>query len=301
MTSAVLVLYIMPRILASLWEPFLNVRARQAMVVPDDFVIAEPPAAGMQRLRARFSGHAYDRHRHETYAVGLTEAGLQCFHYRGAARASTAGRVIVIHPDEAHDGHAGAPDGFAYRMLYVDPSLIASALAGWALPFVAEPVFDDPALRRILADAFADFPKPIEDLAIPAVAAALADALARLAGAPSVTRRFPAKALDVARDLLEAASGPVRSATLESETGLDRYALSRGFRARFGTSPHRYLVGRRLERVRAEIARGASLADAAYAAGFADQSHMTRHFKARFGLPPGRYAALLRGGPQIAE
>src|SRR5262249_9662460 len=81
----------------------------------------------------------------------------------------------------------------------------------------------------------------------------------------------------------------------------DRYALSRGFRARFGTSPHRYLVGRRLERVRAEIARGASLADAAYAAGFADQSHMTRHFKARFGLPPARYAALLRAGPQIPE
>ena len=279
----------------------MNVRARHVMVVRGDFLIAEPPAAGMQRLRARFSGHAYDRHRHETYAVGLTEAGLQCFHYRGAARASTAGRVIVIHPDEVHDGHAGAPDGFAYRMLYADPSLIASALPGWVLPFVAEPVFDDPALRRVLTDAFADFPKPIEDLAIPAVATALADALARLAGAPSVTRCFPAKALDMARDLLDAASGPVRSATLESETGLDRYALARGFRARFGTSPHRYLVGRRLDRVRAEIARGASLADAAYAAGFADQSHMTRHFKARFGLPPGRYAALLRGSPQISE
>jgi len=44
--------------------------------------------------------------------------------------------------------------------------------------------------------------------------------------------------------------------------------------------------------VKAEIARGISLADAAYAAGFADQSHMTRHFKSRFGLTPGRYAAL---------
>jgi len=53
--------------------------------------------------------------------------------------------------------------------------------------------------------------------------------------------------------------------------------------------------------VRAEIARGVSLADAAYAAGFADQSHMTRHFKARFGLPPGRYAALSRSGAEIAE
>ena len=44
--------------------------------------------------------------------------------------------------------------------------------------------------------------------------------------------------------------------------------------------------------MKAEIARGISLADAAYGAGFADQSHMTRHFKSRFGLTPGRYAAL---------
>src|SRR5215467_4330314 len=139
------------------------------MTVSSDFLIVEPPAAGMQRLRARFSGHAFDRHRHETYAVGLTETGLQCFHYRGAARASTAGRVIVLHPDEAHDGHAGSAAGFAYRMLYVDPSLIAAALGGRALPFVGEPVLDDPALQRILADAFVDFPEPIEDLAIPAV------------------------------------------------------------------------------------------------------------------------------------
>src|SRR5215471_4550072 len=260
-----------------------------------DFLIVEPPTAGLQRLRAGFSGHAYDRHRHETYAVGVTETGLQCFHYRGAAQASTAGRVIVIHPDEAHDGHAGAPSGFAYRMLY-DPGLIDAALGGRALPFVGDPVFDDPPLRAILAEAFADFPEPIGDLAAPGLIAALADALARRAGSPSVARRLPEKALNTARSLFDEAAGPVSATMLEEETGLDRYTLARSFRDRFGTSPHRYLVGRRLERVKVDIAHGASLAGAACAAGFADQSHMTRHFKARFGLTPGRYAGLSRNG-----
>ena len=266
------------------------------MSVFADFLMVEPPVAGLQRLRARFAGHAYDRHRHEAYAVGITEKGLQCFHYRGAAQASTAGRVIVIHPDEAHDGHAGAPCGFAYRMLYVDPALIGAALGGRALPFVGDPVFDDPPLRTILANAFGDFPKPIRDLAAPSLIAALADALARRAGSPSLSRRLPEKALNAARRLLDDAADPVSATMLEEETGLDRYTLARSFRDRFGTSPHRYLVSRRLERVKAEIAHGASLADAACAAGFADQSHMTRHFKARFGLTPGRYAALLSGG-----
>jgi len=234
----------------------------------------------------------HDRHRHETYAVGVTETGLQCFHYRGAAWASTTGRVIVLYPDEVHDGHAGAPTGFVYSMLYVDPSLIAAALRGRALPFCGEPVFDDPALRRVLANAFVDFPQPIEDLALPTLVTSLAEALSRHARAlPPATRVSP-KALGTARDLLHHVSGSVSAATLEAETGVDRYTLARGFRACFGTSPHRYLIGRRLDRVKAEIARGISLADAAYAAGFADQSHMTRHFKSRFGLTPGRYAAL---------
>ena len=148
-----------------------------------EFLSIDSPAAGLQRLCARFSGHAYDRHRHETYAVGVTEAGLQCFHYRGAAWASTTGQVIVLYPDEVHDGHAGAPTGFVYSMLYVDPLLIAAALGSRALPFCGDPVFDDPALRRILANAFVDFPQPIEDLALPTLVAALAEALSRHAGA----------------------------------------------------------------------------------------------------------------------
>jgi hypothetical protein len=33
---------------------------------------------------------------------------------------------------------------------------------GGLTPIVGEPVFSDPALRRILADAFVDFPGPID-------------------------------------------------------------------------------------------------------------------------------------------
>ena len=77
-------------------------------------------------------------------------------------------------------------------------------------------------------------------------------------------------------------------------SGLDRFALARHFRAAFGTSPHRFQVGRRLAKARAMIAEGVALSEAAAATGFADQSHLTRHFSARFGLTPGRWAALAR-------
>ena len=49
---------------------------------------------------------------------------------------------------------------------------------------------------------------------------------------------------------------------------------------------------RRLDQVRATLRTHASLADAAFDAGFADQSHMTRQFKRAFGLSPGRWREL---------
>jgi AraC-like DNA-binding protein len=263
-----------------------------------DFITTDDPCPGLQRLRAGFFGHAYDPHRHETYAIGVTECGFQAFRYRGADCVSTTGLTIVLHPDEVHDGHAVAPEGFVYRMLYVDAGLVADALEdGAALPFVPDAVGDDPVLAAALDEAFDGFPESLTTLAGATIVPGIADGLCRRAGQRVTLRpaRYYGTRLDRAREALDAASDLAVSAEdLEATTGIDRYSLARAFRARFATSPHRYLVGRRLRCAKEAIAAGLPLAEAAAAAGFADQSHMTRHFKARFGLTPGRYAQLLR-------
>ena len=146
-------------------------------MAPQDHIQLDHSDGSLQRLAARFGGHAYDLHRHETYAVGLTLWGAQSFHYRGDLRTSSAGRVMAIHPDEAHDGHAGVDEGFAYRMLYVDPAAVGAALGGSATPFVPDVVSDDPALAGLLQEAFGDFPRPLEPIAADAIVSRLADLL----------------------------------------------------------------------------------------------------------------------------
>jgi AraC-like DNA-binding protein len=262
----------------------------------EDFLVLDEPQAGLQRLVARFRGHAYDLHRHECYAIGITDWGVQAFRYRGAGRASLPGQVIVIHPDEAHDGHAGIPRGFAYRMIYLEPALVQQALAGArAPPFVPEVVAHDAATASILSEAFVDFPAALDPLALDGIVARLADALARRGDrgrGRSSSPRARAR-VEAARAYLAAESTrAITSSDLETVTGLDRFTLAREFRAALGTSPHRYLVGRRLAQAQALIMAGAGLADAAAAAGFVDQSHLTRQFKARYGVTPGRWAAL---------
>ncbi|MCS5515022.1 AraC family ligand binding domain-containing protein [Pseudomonas qingdaonensis] len=53
---------------------------------------------------------------------------MQSFSYRGASRHSLPGEILVLHPDEVHDGHAGSASGFRYRMLYLTPALVQEVL-----------------------------------------------------------------------------------------------------------------------------------------------------------------------------
>ena len=261
--------------------------------------------AGLERIEAFFTGHAYDPHRHDTYALGVTMSGVQSFDYRGSRADSRQGNVIVLHPDEVHDGRAGADEGFLYRMIYIEPRLIAEALAGRtnALPFVRSAVSSDRQLRSAVCRALADLSRPYEPLERDRIVAGIADALLALDPSLNVpgSRAIAAEEVDRARTFLDAHfTRTVASEELEAVTGLDRYSLARHFRARLGTSPYRYLTMRRLDRAKVEIMSGHSLAEAAFMAGFADQSHMTRQFKQAFGLTPGRWHAIHATSDRLA-
>src|SRR5438477_470141 len=112
-----------------------------------------PKAYGVERAEVYLSTCAFSPHRHDTYAIGVTTAGVQTFGYRGSRCVCLPGQLHVLHPDEAHDGAAGTEDGFSYRILYIAPELIRGALAGRALPFVADLVQEPTARRRALAPA----------------------------------------------------------------------------------------------------------------------------------------------------
>ncbi len=275
---------------------------RSGVPSPGDWIRLAPAEAGLERLEAFFSGHAYDPHRHDTYAIGYTLAGVQAFTYRGARTASATGQVMVLHPDERHDGRAGVEAGFHYRMVYVEPRLIRDALAGRAhsLPFVSAAVSADARLLDALRPAFDSLDRPLEHLEADQIVLGIADALLARDGSAGGVRRVSASAVAVerARQCLDAHfARTVASEELEAASGLDRFALARHFRALLGTSPYRYLTMRRLDHARAGIRGGLSLAEAAFAAGFADQSHMTRQFKQAFGLSPGRWRDMRVAAP----
>lgn len=284
-----------------------------------EWVEATGPVDGVELFSARLRGRPFSRHRHDVYAIGVTEEGVQAFDYRGGVQRSVPGQVFVLHPDEPHDGRADGSGVFGYRQIYVSPVRIADALRAVTgrlvpLPFAA-PVADDPLLARTVRAAFSPaaltgVPEPLaaDTLVVQLVQGLLrCSAISTSAAPTSATRttatrlaggldsRVDLPAIERGRDFLASRLTVVQSGEVEAVTGLDRYRFARQFRAVYGTSPYRYSVMRRLEAARRELRQARPLAETALAAGFADQAHFTRVFRAAFGMTPGRYVTLSTG------
>ncbi|HEV2566925.1 MAG TPA: AraC family transcriptional regulator [Microvirga sp.] len=252
--------------------------------------------AGVLAVEAQ-TAHAFPRHSHEQFGIGLIERGAQrSLSGRGVVEAA-AGDLITVNPGEVHDGLPIGDAGRAWRMLYFDPSLIAETACDanegrmrtceFVHPVLRDdtPVVSFRTLYRALTAQEADQTALRRDEAL----AVLVDRLLR--ERPSDGLAAVPAAIRIAREVID--DDPTASVTLAElarASGLSRFQVVRGFSRAFGLTPHAYLVQRRIDLARHLIAGGTPLADAAAASGFADQSHMTRHFVRRFGFPPGALA-----------
>lgn len=98
--------------------------------------------------------------------------------------------------------------------------------------------------------------------------------------------------------------------TLAAAAGMSRWHFSRVFRVEVGVPPVQYLRRARVKRAASALSRGATIAGAAYDAGFADQAYMTHCFRAVLGTTPGQYVRssrtcpilpLARSAPNVRE
>jgi AraC-like DNA-binding protein len=249
----------------------------------------------IERIEAWFGSHGYDPHRHDTYSIGRTLSGVQSFHYKGALRHGIPGNTLILHPDELHDGMAGTEAGFRYRMAYVDPALIQQVLGGEPLPYIAGGLSSDPRLYQASQPFVQAMDYPLDALEEQDALFDLATALRAVAGTPRGRKRLDYQSAERAREFIMAnLQVGITLEMLEHASGRERWSLSRDFRALYGTSPYRFVTLRRLDQFRGLIADGFTLVDAALAAGFHDQSHMTRHFTRCYGVAPSRWLERIR-------
>jgi AraC-like DNA-binding protein len=239
------------------------------------------------------SNHHFPRHSHEQFSIGVIAFGAQRSWSGVGSVSAVAGDVIMANPGEIHDG---APlDGRArgWRMIYLDPAIVAREvredLRGPVE--VVRPVARDLLLARQFAKLFTcltsaqpDSLEGEENLLRSLMYVLRRHGKAR----PATNGRSPCVAKAIQR-LDSAPESRTTLAELAALSGVSRFQLLRGFARQVGITPHAYLVQRRVCLARRLLADGQEPAQAAILAGFADQSHMTRAFVRQLGVTPTRY------------
>ena len=109
-----------------------------------------PLAEGVTLMQAHFTDHAFERHSHDCFTIGVTAHGIQRFRCKGRQHDSRAGEMVLFNPDEDHDGQRGSAAGFRYATWSVDNAFVASCVDSAAgvsgAPYFAAPHVIDPEL-----------------------------------------------------------------------------------------------------------------------------------------------------------
>lgn len=258
-----------------------------------------PRAEGLECLSATFVTHAYAPHTHDTFVIGVIEAGCESYRLAGVRHRAPAGSLCFVNPGVVHDG---APEGgfYRYRMTYPSVGLMQAVAedlaergiaAGLSFP---EPVVTDPVTVAAFLTAHRGLERGGGALATDsALWSAYGLALQRHGGvaaagvARPVSERGPVAR---ARAFLEShLAEDVDLARLAAVADLPRTRLIRAFRQETGLTPHAFLTDCRVRAASRQLATGDAPADVALACGFYDQSHLNRAFKARIGVPPGAF------------
>lgn len=155
---------------------------------------------------------------------------------------------------------------------------------------------DDPIighLGRAITPAF-DLPAGVSGLFLDHVLQALCAHVASAYG-QVVMRAAPAGLAgwqeSLAKEIMDSRlSEPLTLTEMASACGLSVSHFTRSFRLTTGSPPHRWLLGRRVERAKGLLARsGLPLGQIALECGFADQSHFSRIFRRATGASPGAW------------
>jgi AraC-like DNA-binding protein len=245
--------------------------------------------------RTLTSDRTFPRHSHDQLGIGVMLSGAHRSWSGVGHVEAQSGDIIMVNPGEMHDGMPIRGNPREWRMIYFDPTAVARmAEAEGANTFeVVRPAAHDPVLAARFARLFtcvtAASPDPL----------LLAESLLRLVmntmrrhGLRPPPRREASPSVRKALARLDGdPASPIGLTELAELAGVSRFQLLRGFAREVATTPHAYLVQRRIQFARRLLAAGRPIVEAAIDAGFADQSHLTRAFVRQFGITPGRYVA----------
>jgi AraC-like DNA-binding protein len=256
---------------------------------------ARHPRLGIETVAYRGALPCMPNHAHAQFQLTLYDGGPRRFRVARHDFAGAPRTAIIIQAGEPHSSVPVADPHLTLHTFYIEEPLMAEVAAtlwgGQATVAFREPLIADEAtVSRLLTThrALERGDLESEEKTFFALEQLLHRHATPTGAARPATRREAG--LAAVRELLaDRAAENVGLDDLAALAGLSRFHLIRAFQRRYGVTPFAYLRHRRIEKARAVLRTGASLAEAAAGAGFADKSHLGRAFRAVMGATPGEY------------
>ncbi|MGS0891096.1 AraC family transcriptional regulator [Burkholderia stagnalis] len=259
------------------------------------------PALPFIEARTVDDGRAicYVKHTHDTFSVGAIVGGTSTY-VNGRTKARVGrGVLVIVDPEQVHACNPYGPDAWAYRMVYVDVAWLARLQHALGRDPNTDfhghaPTWTE---RRDLFAQFGGFYRTLVARGVDPLGkeSAAVEFFTRLQGAldrKPVDRRAGGDNVRLARAADYIVAHCREAVTLDAicaAAELSPSYLIRAFNARYGMTPHAFLIDRRVQYGRTELRRGRPIADVALDAGFADQAHFQRAFRRIAAATPGQY------------
>lgn len=111
-----------------------------------------------------------------------------------------------------------------------------------------------------------------------------------LLGEKLMLGQYPGRKMSKVLDYIEENVGRELSVEiLADEVSMERSYFSRKFKSIFHMSPNQYIIAKKMNVAAQELMAGASIYQAARAAGYMDEKAFSRAFKNYMEIPPGKY------------
>ena len=261
----------------------------------------DPRLRGLSLLRADFTTHEFPSHTHDALLVAVTEEGGSEIAAAGVPDEVYRTALLVVGPAEPHSSRMSRSTGWRYRSFY----LMRSAMDGVAddLGLARFPELRSGVLRQPdLVERFLSLHRALEvsadellqrELLVAAFGGLVGDRVTtgRTATLPASRDATLRRVVHLMR---ERHAERLTLPAMADAAGMTQFQLIDLFRAGTGLTPHAHLTQIRLGVACHHLRRAASIADAAVAAGFYDQSALTRHFKRAYGITPLQYLRAVR-------
>ena len=72
-------------------------------------------------IEADYQDFSFTRHYHLDFHIGLIISGQQKFHYQGTHHQVGSGQLVIMPPDEIHDGQSMLKSGYQTRVFSLEP------------------------------------------------------------------------------------------------------------------------------------------------------------------------------------